>query len=434
MSQRTKQDAINFTKTVKSAPVKAFKYNCLHAYKNTPYTVVIDWLQYTCRFNTTFMNMGVDFTHKDYRWLHMGATKHYKHLYHVYQANTHLFTVQITPHKGKDERIGLVKFENFLLYGDWYAYHQDFTRVYVDDIVRISRLDIALDGMTHIRDLIAECTSGREHDYKMIGKTDINSIKLNRRTGKAQGYTIGSIKGHKRAVIYNKTKELAKGNKPYIPDYWRRNGLQQKEDVYRFECRMKSGFLGRVLNANGEHYTPASFIHELRSDALKISVVDLFLKGFFEFIYKDDTNVSRCTRVQIIPKATFKHHKSPLEKKPTNYKARLTIHNLYMQLCSGHGSPEDAIGVMAEQLAYYDLHDWYASKIQDYNRLYVDVTGTMKPVLHSLVGLKPKTSIGTQDEDMIHDRLHVMYEPIPDLSFDWRSRSQATKDPYLCLK
>jgi hypothetical protein len=432
-TNRSKTAAISRTKKQMSIS-EGFKYNCLHAYKNQDYTIVLDWLQYTCKFNTTFLALGTDFKHKDYRWLYQGhGTQHYKYLYHVYSLNNHVFTVQVSPKRSKHENIGIVKLENWLLYADWYSYQQDFANTCIDEIVRISRVDIALDGMNHIRELLHEATTQHGHNYKLIGKSKINPADVNRVTKKASGFNVGTSKGHKYISLYNKSKEL-KGNKPYIPDYWRKNGLTRKDDIYRFECRMKSGFLTRVLTPDKQQYTASAMLSELRSDGMKLSLIDLFLKGFFEFVYMDDTNVSRCRRIQIIPTAAFKHEKSDLQKKPTNYKSKLTVHNLYAQLCAGKANVEDSLMVMAEQLSYHDLYDWYASRLQDFDRLYVDETGKIKNVLHGLASLRPKTTLKTSDEDIIHSRWELYREVIPDISFDYRSRNSPVKDPYLCVK
>lgn len=392
---RTKQISIESTQNF---DVKAFKYNCLHAYKTgSPYTVAIDWLQYAAHFKIDRLMLGTDFTKHGYRWLFQGhGTKHYKFLYHIYKGNDQVFTVEVTPHKSKDNSIGLVRLDNWLLYRDWYSENSEFISAFIDSVVRVSRLDIAIDGMGHVRDLLHECTSGQVHNYKLLGKSKINAYDLNRITGLANGYRIGTPKGHKQISIYNKSKELAKGNKPYIKQYWERNGLKD-ENTIRFECRMKSGFLTRVIHApemhndagqKGQVYTPELLFAELQSPGFLLSLVELFLQGFFEFRYTDDKNVKRCTPIQIVPDAAYQMQKSKLEKRPTNYKARLTIHNLYAQVCDQKVNIDDAIAVMTEQLRLHELYDWYATKIPEYDRLYVDHSGKLKSQLHALVGTK----------------------------------------------
>lgn len=420
----TKQRSINKTQKFVS---DGFKYNCHHGYNEQPYTLALDWLQYAAHFKVEGVILGTDIYKQGFRMLYQGhGTQHYKHLYHVYYGNEMLFVLELSPRKSKDESIGLLKFENHVLYGLWYEWHYKFSEAFITDIIRISRVDIALDGLNNVRELLADwLTPQLQHNYKLLGKSVINGYNFNRITKKPEGFRIGSIKGNKQISIYNKTKEIKKGNKPYIKKHWERNGLTIPE-VYRFECRMKNGFLTRViLSSNKQKLTSAEMLIELQSPAFCLSMVHLFIKGFFEFKYMDDKNVTRCKPIKFLPENTFNMERTPLEKRPTNYKAKLTIHNMYQQCITNKVNTEDALKIMSEQLRNFELWDWYANKLQDFQRLYITTDGKL---INSLSGL----AYGKPREQKLHEyamtiNADKILESMTALAFDYTPNKKNNK-------
>ncbi|RYD55973.1 MAG: hypothetical protein EOP56_13640 [Sphingobacteriales bacterium] len=373
---------------------EGIKYNCLHRYNPAhKFTIAIDWLQFAVRLKLgKLMVLGTDFEYGTFRWIYTGhGTQHYKWLYHLYRGNEHMFTLQISPKKSKDETITIVKLENHLLYGKWHNEVYHFNHYCVDQMIRISRLDIAIDGLNYLRPLLKETRIDIDDNrqYKMIGKSTLSAYKFNRLTGMPNGYKLGSPKGNKQVVVYNKSKELEKGNKPYIKDFWKRNGLSIKDgDVDRFEARMLSGFLSRLTFDSDQTLTPMQIIENLRSDAFKLGIVTLFTNNFFEFVYKNSKNTTHCKRIDVLPKKTSEMYLSKLKKRDTVYKSKLTIHNMYKQVCDEKMNVEDAIVVMKNLLQQHDMYEWYEKVIVKYDKDY-EGNETYKSYMHGLAGIKP---------------------------------------------
>lgn len=359
---------------------EGFKYNCPHRYTGDNKTLVnIDWLQMAVEIKEERFAAGMTFNRGKYRWIiRPVGTKHYRYCYDVYIENTQFFTVEASPRnsKGGADNKALVKFENWLLYTDWHSVWMDFKDSQLASVDRVSRLDIAFDGMEHIYNLMNDFITDKTSNYavKLIGKSKISAGDINRVTKRPTWYSIGSRKGQKQAVIYNKTQDIDRLGKNYIREYWQRNRiseLQSKQPMYRFEIRLKSDYLktlrGELLDVN----TPDNLVDYINDSDNLIALANLASYDFFEFIYCDNKHVSRCTRVVLLPPPGRQLEKTTAKPIGTPYKAKMAIHEAFYQLCADLTEKERGTETIATYIDLYQLHDWYNHRCKDFARRYM---------------------------------------------------------------
>lgn len=371
----SKSAAIQRTKNLARASREGFKYNCPHAYnKHTKYTVAVDWLQLGVLLDEKLQpDLGGDFQKGVYRWLVRPAgSKHYRYIYDVYIGAKQFYVVEVSPRKGKDDTNAIVKLENWLLYDDWHTELQRFLQHNTRELLRISRLDIAFDGLNNIYNMMCDFAADKNDAYgvKLIGKSKISAHELSRITKRPKGFTVGTSKGLKQIAIYNKSKDILRNQKNYIKEYWHANGLDVQTDVYRFEVRLKNKYLETLTGDKLREYTPAQFLANIQDLHFLTSVVNTALVGFFEWVYMDDTNTTRCTRVLIIPPPHYALKRNRTDYNGTAYKAKMQIHNTFFQTCAEIIGKEEGIAIIRQQLAIYDLHDWYATRFHDFAKRY----------------------------------------------------------------
>lgn len=396
MHKTSKDQAIELTRELKKIEAsfgEGSKYNCPHRYKTMPRTICIDWLQIGLSFKDAIMEeMGASFSKGVYRWLYTGhGTKHHRHLYEVYCGQHKHFTVEITPNRDGRKNTGVLKIENYLLYQDWYDVLTHFIDSSVLEVLRISRVDIAHDGLNHIYDLMCDwskgvqqfdCERGLGIPVKLIGKSKVSAHDINRTTRKPKGFTVGNPKGCKQIAIYNKSQDIIRNSKSYISSYWEANGLDSSKEQYRFEVRLKRAYLETIVisghnrrSESGqleaiEKYTPVEFLALLNDRHFLQSITYKACQGFFEWIYCDDSNVTRCTRLLILPPPAHELVKTNKQYNGTAYKAKMQVHNTYYQVCSGIVGLEEGVAIINTQLNCYELHEWYANRMYDFAKRY----------------------------------------------------------------
>lgn len=373
---------------------EGYKYNCPHHFKpGTKHTAAIDWFQLSAQLTDTIDQslIGTTFNYGAWQFYNEDkGTRDYVHSYTIKNGNKAYFKIQLSPRNSKEFRTCLIRVENWLFYDlkGWKTI-RDFIYSATSKINHISRLDIALDGLNHTYDLMNDWMTDTNLDYgvKLIGKSTVRPYQVNRITKRPEGYKIGT--GDKIISIYNKTKDIPRTSKHYIKEYWYQNGLDINKTNYRFEMRLYSGYL-KGLKVEDQFITPEFVLDNADKYAFQIGLVRLATIGIFEWVYMDNKNVTRCSRVDLFPTGILdmaRVRAAPPIGSP--YKAKMTIHNMYLQVCSKIIGKEEGIAVIKENLNQFQLYDWYKIAVQKYCKMYVAFDGSLQSDLFNLMD-KPK--------------------------------------------
>lgn len=366
---------------------EGFKYNCPHRYMGQQFTVALDWLQLNCSWDfpeaLIISNSHKGYIETDCYTLQIDdGDKHFKYHLKVMDKETEIGIFQAVPRNTKkhEQQTTLLKLANHVLYKDWFAVLENLRRHFKFHINKISRIDIAVDGL-NVADMLNDELKEKNHNYKRIGKSVIRAHSYNRTQRIFEGWTIGTPKGDKMISIYNKSKDVQRTNKSYIEDFWKANGLNVNETINRFEMRLKNGFLKRLKSpkgfedesetANGRMYNDIQKLLKMFSNNnFKLQVIQLALKGFFEWVYCDSKNITRCTRIQFIPGDSPQMTMAKRTYLGLSYKPKMLIHSTVKDTLNGKIKIRLATQIISRNLTEYSLNKWYANRIEKFINLY----------------------------------------------------------------
>lgn len=372
---------------------RTIKYNCPHAYKNTPFTINLDWLQLNGTLpldeSTIIANYEQGyFNLLNYTFKIESGTLHFKHRLFVFKNDTHLFTIETHPRNGKhDCHTCLIKFENHLLYKDWYVEYIELKKTIDFELHKFSRVDIALDGINLV-ELMNDYQQNKTQDIRLLGKSTIRAFGLNKRTKRFLSYTVGSKRGEKIISMYNKSQDIDRTNKIYIREVWHKAGLrtenEKKSPIYRYELRLKNSWI-KLLTINEKHEyeilnktekqtrkniidnnTPDLFLAKLTNGNTLLQLLHVGSDSLFEWVYQDDKNTTRCTRVQLLPKCVRNIYKSNRSTNGLAYKAKMSLHHHVKESIRGKINYQHALESMRETLNAYELNLYYGHKITEW--------------------------------------------------------------------
>ncbi len=239
------------------------------------YSLTIDWLQFTCSSKTSIHEF---FNHKkipnDYMLEKVKnfTNPNYHKKYNVFYHNHKICEIYCHPTQtGNIPNKTSIKIENSILYkSNLLKICNNLLKVFELEFIRISRLDIALDG-PDILNIIDLCnkyskspTIQTNNSYLKIIPTQFTKSKH-----KFEGWKIGNEKSGIMAVVYDKTKELLKSKKEYINDYWELNNLDYSQNVGRFEIRLYNKKLHKYNINNLSMLLDSSFISNIFHDEVK---------------------------------------------------------------------------------------------------------------------------------------------------------------------
>ena len=83
------------------------------------------------------------------------------------------------------------------------------------------------------------------------------------------GISIGSKKYQKTAEIYNKTAEIKVSGKEYITEFWKKNGLDTKCNVGRFEIKLGTRHLKKYRINSFNDFCDAGYIGKILVDEVQ---------------------------------------------------------------------------------------------------------------------------------------------------------------------
>lgn len=195
-----------------------------------------------------------------------------------------------------------VKWENSIFYdGSFKSIIKDFVSQFNLDTVKISRLDLAVDGV-YFHKFLNKFLYGNNYNnnYRRVNDLDNISPWINNRDaiknkafdsfyiGQRGSKSDNTSRSYRFGCYYNKSKEILQkgGKKEYILQYWERNGFDLDKDVYRYELRFSSSYIAQV---DGFQWSDI-FEQEKMQEFLNLGN-----QSFFEFRYNDAKKISNCT-------------------------------------------------------------------------------------------------------------------------------------------
>ena len=265
------------------------------------------------------------------------------------------------------------KLENSLFYtGDCHQLINEFIKAFEVSDVKVSRVDIAVDGVylhEFLNNYLYEKDEKKRVDVVRLRDVDniapvgftrdnlINQSFDSFRIGNFGSKSSATRKGAKVARYYNKTKEIEEvSKKEYITDYYKENGFEGQ--VFRYEIELASAYLNKL--------DQFEWFHLFDTEKLK-SLFNTAQKQFLEFIEPVTNNVTNCPRIEL-----FEGLEAPLyiKKKQTNKdnvrtiktSIKRLIHESYLgELSYSENFKESTKQVVFELLEKYDLYNWFAS-------------------------------------------------------------------------
>ena len=184
------------------------------------------------------------------------------------------------------------------------------------DVLNISRLDIAIDGVD-FHPLLEGLLHGSKYLHK--GTKSISRKDVCPYTNQLQYFYVGNREGAKSCVYYNKSREIReKSNKQYIVEHWKQNGFDTEKDVWRFEIRLTSEAINCIqeMRIFDDHFIKDTDNNNRRiayfsNPAVLASIFSFHLRNWFEFVpsHGTDSVTSRREPVTIIAWNEFKAQK-----------------------------------------------------------------------------------------------------------------------------
>lgn len=114
---------------------------------------------------------------------------------------------------------------------------------------KFNQIDIALDTPQSQADTkFMYLYAGGKIDF--LGKQEV-TVQFGNSTN-IKYFRIGSRKSSKFIRCYYKRQELEVSNKKYISDYWKKNGINEDEEVFRTELCLKGSIMNKLEEINQE--------------------------------------------------------------------------------------------------------------------------------------------------------------------------------------
>lgn len=295
-----------------------------------------------------------------------GKDKIYAHIWKLYYAGELIGNLLTHPSfQGIEINKAQFKIENELLYqSEWIDIYINILNELNWIHNNITRIDIAIDGESVKKaiNLIEQHDKGNV--IKRKGKAEFHLTKNQNKD--IINFHVGSSSSEKVGTIYKKSDEIETSEKRYIYDFWKTNGIQNIDDVHRFELRLKSKITNRYELNNIDNL---KFLNN--SDYLS-SIVKTEVKNWFEFYYGGkDKNKHRLYNsenktIDWLNESLGSQFltKKPIQEKTNVYRAKRTVKDLYYWHFNNikriYNEEEETINFLVTK---YKLHEWIEKKI-----------------------------------------------------------------------
>lgn len=321
--------------------------------------VSVDWFETTIMINLSKIDQekeSLQLSESIFLLNDRCRTKHYLNKWTLVYCGEKVATLMTNPDASyMPPNQAQMKLENYLLYSiDWLDIYKDVLHELKWIHKSLTRLDIAIDGSSvkNALKLVNDHDKGNVIGRK--GKADFDWKKGHLKNVKS--FIIGSAKSEKLATIYKKSDEIKESEKGYIKDFWTKNGLQDIEDTYRFEIRLRS----KIAN----NYD----LDRLDQNSYLSSIVRSEIKNWFEFYYcgkdKNKHRTYKSGTMEWIDWENIKGELLPKNKailKTGIHRAKRLIKDLsYIHHVEGKPLQTDIIDLLMNE---YCLHQWYDTRI-----------------------------------------------------------------------
>lgn len=236
----------------------------------------------------------------------------------IYYRGLKVAHIQYMPHENSvlAQGTSIIKFENELLYSfdSLKIILERFFKLYPFRFSNVTRLDLAVDFDTKNKSILTDFYKAYlNEEVKPKGNRLVlepyhkDADNFARVSGISYGGTIRKAdkkgvktRGSSRHLrIYDKSLQLETVNKPYVLDYWKKNGLNP-ERVYRVELELRHKFLSKREQINpdtGECLSKFTLNDYLNIDKLK----SLYLYAYDQmFTIITDTKKCRTDREKVV--------------------------------------------------------------------------------------------------------------------------------------
>jgi hypothetical protein len=204
----------------------------------------IDYLEMNLHFSdpTQFLSTNQTFGYFSLIKQQYGS-KNFRNMYQVYLLDRLVGTLQVNPRSNVlKEESGLFKFENSVYYtGHAKQIYFELKRALNFQFENFTRLDLCLDVEMSNPTFHIFCKKLIDNEIDNYGRTASLQLYYGRQNGerKPESLLFGSRSSKRYVRMYNKTVELEKSAKKYIPEYWKINGFEPL-NCFRVELVLKS--------------------------------------------------------------------------------------------------------------------------------------------------------------------------------------------------
>lgn len=344
--------------------------------------ITIDWL--TLNVPDVFTGLKFDenelFQVGEYvlSWERTKKTKNFNNLYKLFHDGEQIATIASNSNselilKGRSH----IKLENHLFYNGTLKKHiSEIFKIFAIGESKISRLDIAVDG-TKIHLFTSKFYFNeidKNHLYRIRDNDNITPVAFTRNhlqnhffysfyVGQMGNSKTEKKRGSKIVRYYNKSMEIRDNGlkKQYILNWYQKNGFDTTKDVYRFEVELNSDY---IKTLQGFHITDLFDQSKLQSIFIKS------LENLFEFRFNDDSNVTRCTPVEMFTGFTNQHYVKATKSKPDKLRTKkICVKMMVNELLTGRFhkcqtldenlQAVELLTVIRNFIREYQLHQWF---------------------------------------------------------------------------
>jgi hypothetical protein len=351
-------------------------------------TICVDWFEVFCKSEVIIKNeqtyyknllppivSGELYQVGDVYLKYVGyGTAMYLYLFDVIIEGEKVATLQAYPRGEVIAKDCLsFKLNNSILYADyWVNIVIEITEKLQLTVNNVTRLDIAIDGLNYLILFLNMYAKQPLNDKKvhLKGKAKFDCKNQNHNSMNFESFTLGTLKSDKQISLYLKSKELEVSNKKYIETFWRENGMT-KDIVYRLELRLQSKSIREIENFDYKRLNEPYYL---------ASIFKTQTNNYFHFItHTGQKNKTREHTIEVINFENLGGELLPKLKRgktEDRYKAKLLIHLTQKLLLRGEIPKEKEKHnkkIIKENIARYQLEDWYSVKIEDWKRDYTQM-------------------------------------------------------------
>lgn len=380
--------------------------------KEGNYSIVLDWL------SIYFKNIGLidcnDIAYTEGDEIRLSETvvlkycnsptPHFKSTFELYMDNTKVAYLLTHSRNEKFFAKDIVKVEfiNHTLYSGVWLEVYNLLKISGLRFNKFSRIDIAIDGVAYLNKMLNYFQHQPSHFFKLknqsVRRAKFEGDVYNFKTLHNENFQLGNGNSDKMITLYNKSLEIVKSGKEYIQDYWllngvikekndlnaRKNELSQrrkhgeqvfnldglKKDIYRFEIRMRSEAIKQIKDLT---------VDKLFSKEYLMSIVRTQCKNFFEMVHNDDSNVSRCTPIELLPYEKFEGKILNKIKRVERDLVRTTkngihadIKHIYRFGSKTQGEDLERINALIDHIRVglwqYNLFNWLSDRLEQWHK------------------------------------------------------------------